>query len=85
VPFVEAGGGAIRYAVNNALIEGEATNFAFVGGVGVQSRIGDRFALQLRVKDYLASFRSVDEAADLGVQGRRAHTIGFLLGLSIGL
>ncbi len=85
LPFVEAGAGAVRYAVNNDLLEGEATNFALVGGVGVQTRIGDRFGLQLKVKDYLASFRSVDAAADFGVRGRRAHTVGFLLGISVGL
>jgi hypothetical protein len=85
MPFVELGGGAIRYAVNNALLEGQATNLALVGGLGITTRIGERLGLQARVKDYFASFRSVDEAAELGVTGRRAHTVGFLLGVSLGL
>lgn len=85
LPFVELGGGAIRYSVNNALLEGNATNLAFVGGLGITTRIGERLGLQARVKDYFASFRSVDDAAALGVTGRRAHTIGFLVGISLGL
>ena len=85
LPFVEVGGGAIRSSVNNALLEGNATNLAFVGGLGITTRIGERLGLQARVKDYFASFRSVDDAAALGVTGRRAHTIGFLVGISLGL
>ena len=85
LPFVEAGAGAIRYAVNNPLLEGQATNVALVGGLGVTTRIGERLGLEARVKDYFASFRSVDDAAALGVNGRRAHTVGFLVGVSIGL
>jgi hypothetical protein len=85
LPFVEAGGGVIRYAVNNQLLTGDATNFALVGGVGLLTRLGDRFVLQLRLKDHAASFRSLDDAAALGVRGRWAHTVGFLVGLNIGI
>jgi hypothetical protein len=85
MPFVEAGAGAIRYAVNNPLLEGQATNLAFVGGLGVTTRIGERLGVEARVKDYYASFKSVDEAASLGVEGRRAHTVGFLVAVNIGL
>jgi hypothetical protein len=85
LPFIEAGAGAIRYAVNNPLLEGQATNLALVGGLGVTTRIGERFGVEARVKDYFASFKSVDDAAALGVDGRRAHTVGFLLGVSLGL
>jgi hypothetical protein len=85
LPFVEAGAGAIRYAVNNPLLEGQATNLAFVGGLGLTTRIGKRLGVEARVKDYYASFRSVDNAAALGVSGRRAHTLGFLVGVSFGL
>lgn len=85
LPFVEAGAGAIRYAVDNPLLVGSATNFALIGGVGFLARLGDRFGLQAQVKDHAASFRSVDQAAAFGVRGRWAHTVGFLMGLSVGL
>jgi hypothetical protein len=71
--------------VNNAILEGQATNLAFVGGLGITTRIGERLGIEARVKDYFASFKSVDEAAAFGVSGRRAHTVGFLFGVSIGL
>jgi hypothetical protein len=84
-PFVEAGAGAIRYAVDNVLLTGHATNFALTAGVGVLARLSDRLSLEGTIKDHAASFRSVDQASGLGVTGRWAHTIGFLAGLSIGL
>jgi hypothetical protein len=84
-PFVEAGAGAIRYAVDNALLSGRATNFAITAGIGILARLNDRISLEGTVKDHAASFRSVDQASGFGVTGRWAHTVGFLAGLSIGL
>jgi hypothetical protein len=81
----QASAGAIRYAVNNALFSGHATNFAISGGLGLNARLGQRFSAQALVKDYVASFKSVDQAASLGVEGQRAHTLAFLLGLGIDL
>ena len=83
-PFVQASIGAIRYAVDNALLSDHATNVAFSGGVGVLAQLEGRLSLQGMVKDYLASFKSVDQGAALGVEGRRAHTVAFLVGLGIG-
>lgn len=79
----QAGAGAIRYAVDNPLFSGRATNLAFSGGVGMLARLG-RVSLLILVKDYIASFRSVDDAAALGVKGREAHTVAMLLGLGLG-
>jgi hypothetical protein len=81
----QVGAGAIRYSVDNALISDQATNFALSGGVGVAARLGRRVSLQGLVKDYIASFRSVDDAAGFGVEGRRAHTLGFLIGFGLRL
>lgn len=76
--------GAIRYAVDNPLFTGQTPNLAFSGGAGLVSRLRGRFSPAL-VKDYIASFRSVDDLASLGVHGRRAHTIAILVGLGVGL
>jgi hypothetical protein len=84
-PYVQASAGAARYAVNNVLLSDHATNFAFSGGVGVLAQLGGRLSLQGMVKDYLASFKSVDQGAALGIEGRRAHTLAFLVGAGIGL
>jgi len=77
--------GAIRYAVDNPLIRGQAINFAFGPGAGLVTRLGGRLNAQVLVKDYVASFRSVDDAAAFGVEGRRAHTVAVLIGLGISL
>jgi hypothetical protein len=83
--FGQATAGAIHYSVDNALFTGQATNFALSGGVGLRAWLGGRVSLQGMVKDYIASFRSVDDAASLGVEGRRAHTLAVLVGLGLGL
>jgi len=83
--FAQLGVGAIHYAVDNPLFSGSAFNITFSGGVGLIANLGERFTLQGLLKDYYASFRSVDDAAAYGVEGQRAHTLGLLFGLGIGL
>lgn len=83
-PYVQASAGAARYAVSNVLLTDQATNFAFSGGVGVLAQLGGRLSLQGTVKDYLASFKSVDQGVAVGIEGRRAHTLAFLVGAGIG-
>jgi hypothetical protein len=67
------------------LLTGAATNLAVSAGVGIAGRVKGRIKLHLLVKDYIASFRSVDDAASFGVEGQRAHTLGVLLGIGMGL
>jgi hypothetical protein len=83
--IAQLGAGAIHYSVDNALISEEATNLALTAGIGVAARLGRRVSLQGLIKDYIASFRSVEDAAAFGVEGRRAHTVGFLVGLGVRL
>jgi hypothetical protein len=77
--------GAIHYAIDNPLFVGETPNLAFGGGAGLAIHLGRRARVQALVKDYIASFRSVEDAALLGVEGQRAHTIAILLGVGVGL
>ncbi|HEX2249776.1 MAG TPA: hypothetical protein VHH32_05470 [Gemmatimonadales bacterium] len=77
--------GAIRYSIDHPLLSGAATNFALSLGAGLSGRLTRTMSLHLLVKDYIASFRSVDEAASLGIEGQRAHTIGVLVAFGIGL
>jgi hypothetical protein len=82
--FGQASAGAIRYAINNPLLTGHATNFTWSAAVGLMTQLGDRLSLQGQLKDYVASFRSVDEASAFGVEGRRAHTLAALIGVGVG-
>ena len=81
----QLGAGAIRYSVENVLLSERATNFAVAAGVGLAARLRQRISLQGLVKDYIASFRSVDDVEAFGVEGRRAHTLAFLIGLGLRL
>jgi hypothetical protein len=76
--------GAIRYSVEHPLLTGAATNVAVSVGAGIAGRLKGRINLHLLAKDYIASFRSVDDAAAFGVEGQRAHTLGALVGIGIG-
>ena len=80
----QASAGVIQYSMDNPLFSGSAVNLAFSGGVGMLARFGSRVSLLGLVKDYIASFRSVDDAEAFGVRGRRAHTVALLLGLGVG-
>jgi hypothetical protein len=80
----QASVGAIRYSVDNPLLSGSAVNLTFSGGFGMLARFGNRVSLLGLVKDYVASFKSVDDAEAFGVRGRRAHTVAMLLGLGLG-
>jgi Outer membrane protein beta-barrel domain len=81
--FGQATAGAVRYGIDNALISDHATNFAFSGGLGVRAPIGRRVSVVGLVKDYIASFSSVDDAEVLGIEGKRAHTVALLLGVGL--
>jgi hypothetical protein len=83
--FAQASAGAIRYQVNNPLLTGHATNLAFSGGLGLLVHLSRQVRLEGSVKDYVASFRSVDQGSSLGVEGQRAHTLALLLGLGVAL
>jgi hypothetical protein len=83
--FVQATAGAVRYGIDNALISDHATNFAFSGGLGVRAQIGRRVSVLGLVKDYIASFSSVDDAEVIGIEGQRAHTVAILLGIGLRL
>ena len=82
--FAQLTGGAVRYAVDNALLNDEAINLTFSGGLGLRARIGPTVSLLGMAKDYIASFRSVDDLKAYGVEGQRAHTVAVLFGLGLG-
>jgi len=52
--------------------------------LGLRARIGPTLSLMTMVKDYIASYRSVDDLEAYGVEGQRAHTVAVLFGLGLG-
>jgi hypothetical protein len=83
-PLVQLSAGAIRYSVDNALLTDRATNFTYSGGLGVEAQLNRRLSILALAKDYLASFRSVDQGAVLGIEGRRSNTLAFEIGAGLG-
>lgn len=82
-PFVQVGGGFVHYSVHNSVLDEHATNVALILGGGFTVALG-RVRAELLVKDWISSFAGVD-AGVVGATGRRAHTIGIMAGLSLGL
>ncbi len=89
VAFAQAGAGLAHYSLNTTVlgnpVDENATNFAFTLGAGVALPIAERFGLEVLAKDYIASFKSVRDLEDLGVEGRRAHTLHLAVSVRVGL
>ena len=87
--FLQVGAGVARYSLDTSVlgvaVDEQATNFALALGTGLTVPLGDRIGLELMVKDYVASFRSVRDLAEFGVEGQWAHTILGVVSARLGL
>lgn len=79
-PFVQAGAGAIHYAVTGPL-SAAATNFAGNLGVGGDVALWNGLGLRVLAKDYVTKF-NIDEPA-LGVRAQTANNWSFSAGLRL--
>jgi hypothetical protein len=77
--FAQVGAGVARYSLEASLlgetVDERASNVAVALGVGLAVPVTPRFGLELMAKDYIASFTSVRDLAELGIEGQRAHTV----------
>jgi hypothetical protein len=81
-PFVQAGAGAMRYNINESVLNTQATNFAGNVGVGADLALGRGLALRVLAKDYIGKFNFQD-ATGLGITGETAHNLAFSAGLRL--
>jgi hypothetical protein len=79
-PFIQAGVGAIRYNIDETVINTQATNFAGNVGIGADYTIARGIALRFLAKDYVGKFNFQD-ATGLGISGNTAHNLAFSAGL----
>jgi hypothetical protein len=79
-PFVQAGVGAMRYDINESVLNTQATNFAGNVGVGADIALGRGMALRLLAKDYIGKFNFQD-ATGLGITGETAHNFALSAGM----
>ena len=87
--FAQAGAGVVHYALATTLlgntVDEQATNFALALGAGLDIPITSRLSIEALAKDHIASFKSVRDLEDFGIEGRRAHTLILLLSARVGL
>jgi hypothetical protein len=83
VPFLQAGAGAIRHEIDNGIVNIDATNTAFNGGVGLDVRFTPAIGLRLLAKDYFGKF-DFEEATTFDIEGKTAHNFGLSVGLKVG-
>ena len=89
VGFAQVGVGVAHYGLNTTVlgnaVDENATNFAATLGAGVVLPFTDRLGVELLAKDYIASFKSVRDLEQFGVEGRRAHTLLLAVSARLGL
>ena len=79
-PFAQIGAGAMRYNIDESIIQTNATNFAANVGLGADFALGQSMGLRLMAKDYFGKFNFQD-ATQLDVQGQMAHNWALSAGL----
>jgi hypothetical protein len=79
-PFVQAGVGAMRYKIDESILQTNATNVAGNIGVGADLTLSRGMALRVLAKDYIGKFNFQD-ATGLGISGETAHNFALTAGL----
>jgi len=79
-PFIQGGVGAMRYNINESILQTNSTNFAANVGVGADVALGQGVGLLFMAKDYIGKFNFQD-ATGLGIQGETSHNFALSAGL----
>ena len=79
-PFVQAGVGAIRYNIDESILQTNATNLAGNLGLGADLQLGKGMALRLLAKDYIGKFNFKD-ATGFDISGETSHNYTLSAGL----
>lgn len=82
VPFVEGGGGAIRYEVSSGPLTTSTTNFAGNIGGGIDLQLNPTLGFRGAVKDYIGKF-DFEEATTFNLNSKVAHNFAFTAGVTL--
>ena len=82
-PFVQVGGGAMKYDVKVSGTSRTATNGAFNAGVGADIPLAQNIGLRLMAKDYIGKF-DFNQATSINYDAKTSHNIAFAAGLKLG-
>jgi hypothetical protein len=82
LPFVQAGVGAIRYTIDEAILTTQSTSLTGNLGLGADLSVGRGMALRLLAKDYIGKF-NFKEATGFDMSGSTAHNFALSAGLRL--
>lgn len=82
-PFVQLGGGAMKYNVQVSGTTRTATNGAFNAGIGADVPLAENIGLRLMAKDYIGKF-DFNQATSLNYDAKTTHNIALAAGLRLG-
>ncbi len=81
-PFIQVGGGAMKYSVNIDGINTNATNAALVLGAGADLPLSRNFGLRLMARDYVGKF-DFKQALGVGGAGNTTHNFALSAGVKL--
>lgn len=82
-PFVQVGGGAMKYDVQVSGTSRNATNAAFNAGVGADIPLAENIGLRLVARDYIGKF-DFNQATSIDVNAKTSHNVALAAGLKLG-
>ena len=81
-PFVQVGGGAMKYDVHVSGTSRNATNAAFNAGVGADIPLAQNVGLRLFARDYIGKF-DFNQATSIDVNAKTSHNVALVAGLKL--
>lgn len=81
-PFVQVGGGAMKYDLQVSGTSRNATNAAFNAGVGADIPLAQNIGLRLVARDYIGKF-DFNQATSLDVDAKTSHNVALAAGLKL--
>jgi hypothetical protein len=82
-PFVQVGGGAMRYDVQVSGLSRTATNAAFTAGIGADIPLAPSIGLRFAARDYIGKF-DFNDATSLDVNNSTTNNVALSAGLKLG-
>ena len=82
-PFVQVGGGAMRYDVQVSGLSRVATNAAFTAGIGADIPLAPNIGIRLAARDYIGKF-DFNQATSLDVNTNTSNNVALSAGLKLG-
>ena len=82
-PFVQVGGGTMKYDVQVSGTSRNATNAAFNAGIGADIPLAQNIGLRLVARDYIGKF-DFNQATSINVDAKTSHNVALAAGLKLG-